>query len=34
MITLAKNYMRGEARTSREAVAKILVEPRLASLSL
>ena len=30
MITLAKNYMRGEARTSREAVARFLLEPRLA----
>lgn len=30
MITLAKNYMRGEARTSREAVASFLLEPRLA----
>ena len=30
MITLAKNYMRGDARTSREAVARFLLEPQVA----
>ena len=31
MITLTRNYMKGDARTSRETVARLLLEPRLAS---
>lgn len=30
MITLAKNYMRGDARASKETVASLLLEPRLS----
>ena len=30
MITLTKNYMRADARTSKEAVAKVLLEPQYA----
>jgi len=34
MTTLTKNYMRADARSSRDAVARILLEPWLPSLSL